>query len=106
MQDKLIGRLSFSGSIVTFTQPLGPKPPSVSECSTSIYSSDFSLADIMSPRSQDVDAESDSSKVTADVASNNNHSETSCVSNSLQTARAPQHMLASDDYIQIPFNYD
>ena len=80
----------------------------------------------MSPQSQDIDrAESDSSQVTADVASNMNHSETtymyirthgetsyiytsnmnhsetSYIPNSLQTAQTSQHMLAPDDY-----NYD
>ena len=53
----------------------------------------------MIPQSQDINAESDSSLATADVASNMNHSDTSYIRNDLQTAQTPQHMLAFDDYI-------
>ena len=106
MQEKMIASLSCSGSTMTFTQPLGPKSPSVSECSTSSDSSDSSLADIMSPQSQDKNVVSDSSQATADVASNMNQSDTGYIPNDLQTAQTPQHMLASDDYIYDYSLYD
>ena len=60
----------------------------------------------MSPQSQDIDAESDSSRATADVASNMNHSDTSYIPNDLQTAQTPKHMLPSDDYIYDCSVYD